>query len=205
MQKIVLASNNSHKLAEIAKMAAGLPVQILSLKDIGWTEEIPEDYDTFNQNALQKAMTVFRKTGFPCFSDDSGLEVDALNGLPGVHSARFCLSKYPDVAPHERDQYNNQLLLELMQHVGNRNARFRAVICYVEDGNPLYFEGVVRGTIATHPAGSNGFGYDPLFIPEGYNVTFAQMSPKQKNALSHRARAMEKFIEYLKSRVGKTF
>lgn len=100
MQQIVFASNNSHKLAEITKLVRGLSVQILSLKDIGWTEEIVEEYDTFKQNALQKAMTVHRKTGLSCFSDDSGLEVDALNGLPGVHSARFYMSKYPDVAPH---------------------------------------------------------------------------------------------------------
>lgn len=202
MQQIVFASNNRHKLAEIVELVEGLPIAIISLKDIGWTDEIPEDHDTFEQNAFQKAMTVFQKTGYACFSDDSGLEVEVLNGLPGVHSARFYLSKYSDVLPHERDRYNNQLLLDLMQHATNRKACFRTVICYVEDGVPRYFEGVVRGIIASAPAGSNGFGYDPLFIPEGHNITFAQMSSDQKNALSHRARAMEKFIDYLKSRIG---
>lgn len=201
MQKIIFASNNRHKLSEITKLAEGLPVEIVSLKEIGWTSEIPEDYDTFEQNALQKAITIFQHTGLSCFSDDSGLEVEALNGLPGVHSARFYLSKYPDVPPQDRDRYNNLLLLEMLQHSTNRNARFRTVICYVEDGHPHYFEGIVRGTIAYEPVGSNGFGYDPLFIPEGYQITFAQMSSEQKNMLSHRARAMEKFVQYLKNKI----
>ncbi|MGC8824218.1 MAG: RdgB/HAM1 family non-canonical purine NTP pyrophosphatase [Bacteroidales bacterium] len=200
MQKIIFASNNQHKLSEIRKLAEGLPVQIVSLKEVGWTEEIPEDYDTFEQNAQQKAMTIFQQTGLPCFSDDSGLEVEALNGLPGVHSARFYLSKYPDIPPHERDYYNNLLLLELLQHSTNRNARFRTVICYVEEGSPHFFEGEVRGTIANAPAGINGFGYDPLFIPEGYAITFAQMTQQQKNTLSHRSRAMAKFMDYLKNK-----
>ncbi|MCX7986224.1 MAG: RdgB/HAM1 family non-canonical purine NTP pyrophosphatase [Bacteroidales bacterium] len=199
MLKIVFASNNRHKLEEISKLISELPITILTLRDIGWTDEIPEDFETFEQNAYQKASTIYNHTGLPCFADDSGLEVEALNGLPGVRSARFSVSRYPDIPDNERDKFNNMLLLEMMQKETNRRAQFRTVICFIKDGKPLYFEGTVKGVIADEPIGKEGFGYDPLFIPDGYNVTFAQMPMEQKNLFSHRAKAVEKFIYYLKS------
>ncbi len=197
MKKIIFASHNKHKLSEIQKLTSGLPLEICSLSDIGWNKEIPEEFNTFEENALQKALTVFRETGMSCFSEDSGLEVEALEGKPGVYSARFSKQAYPDIHPSQRDFYNNLHLLDLMKEKSNRNAQYRAVICFVDGNEHHFFEGIVKGKLTYNPIGDKGFGYDPLFIPDGFQVTFAQMTQEQKNKLSHRARAIEKFIDFL--------
>lgn len=189
MKKIVFATNNAHKLREIRSMV-GPEMEILSLADIGCHDDIPEDADTFEGNALAKAMWVKEKYGYDCFSDDSGLEVDALGGAPGVYSARFC------GRPHD-DAGNNALLLEKLAGTTDRHARFRTAIALVEGDSHRFFRGEVEGEILTASAGTCGFGYDPLFRPLGWTKTFAEVSDSEKNAVSHRGRAVRKLIEYL--------
>lgn len=188
-RKIVFATNNAHKLQEMRQIA-GEAFEILSLADIDCRQELPETADTLEGNASMKAQYVFDHFRLDCFADDTGLEVDALNGAPGVHSARYATDGHDDVA-------NTALLLRNLSGVANRAARFRTAIALIEDGQLRLFEGKVEGAIATARAGAGGFGYDPVFIPNGHNCSFAEMTPEQKNAISHRARAAKALFDYL--------
>lgn len=188
MKKIVFATNNQHKLEELRSLTSG-KVEILSLNDISCHDDIPETSDTLEGNALQKARWIKERYGHDCFADDTGLEVEALNGAPGVYSARYAGDGHDSEA-------NMRLLLHNMEGKENRNARFRTVIALIEDGKEMLFDGIVKGTITNKPSGSNGFGYDPVFQPEGFDVTFAEMPSESKNSISHRGRAVKKLIEY---------
>ncbi len=190
--KLVFATNNLHKLQEVKPLLAN-KFNLLSLADIGFTEEIPEDFDTLELNASQKAWHIYNRFGIDCFADDTGLEVDALNGAPGVYSARYA-------GEHKSPQDNINKLLLALSGVENRRARFRTVISLVIGGNETLFEGVVEGVILTEKHGEAGFGYDPIFMPDGYNVSFAQMELDAKNAISHRGRAVSKLVSFLNSK-----
>jgi XTP/dITP diphosphohydrolase len=181
--KIVFATNNAHKLAEV-KAVLGDGWELVTLKEVGITEEIPETGKTLDENASIKARYVFERTGLDCFADDTGLEVEALNGAPGVRSARYATDGHDFAA-------NNRKLLHELDGVENRKARFRTVISLIIDGVERQVEGIVEGEIATSESGAEGFGYDPLFVPEGYDRTFAEMSAEEKNAISHRGRAVK--------------
>ncbi len=188
--KLVFATNNAHKLHEVAQ-ELGDAYTLLTPRDCGITEDIPENEPTLEGNALAKARYISSRTGLDCFADDTGLEVDALDGQPGVRSARYATDGHDDEA-------NKRLLLERMAAVNDRGAQFRTAIALVTDGREMLFEGVVRGTIAREEHGSGGFGYDPLFIPEGDDRSFAEMSDEEKNAVSHRGRAVRKLAAYLR-------
>ena len=188
-RKIVFATNNAHKLQEMRQLA-GEHFEILSLADIDCHEELPETADTLEGNAAMKAQYVFDHYGFDCFADDTGLEVAALNGAPGVHSARYATDGHDDVA-------NTALLLRNLSGQPNRAAQFRTAIALIERGQLRCFEGKVEGAIATALSGSGGFGYDPVLIPNGHSCSFAEMTPEQKNAISHRARAAAALFDYL--------
>lgn len=188
--QLVFATNNAHKLDEIRSIV-GNSIQILSLKDIDCHEDIPETADTLEGNALIKARYVYEKFGLNCFADDTGLEVESLNGAPGVHTARYA---YPD--RHDPEANTCKLLQELADK-DNRNARFRTAIALIVDGKEYLFEGVVEGEIATEKRGEQGFGYDPVFIPEQRGLTFAELGVDVKNQISHRARAVEKLCQFL--------
>ena len=187
--KIVFATNNHHKTKEINNIL-GNDIELLTLSDINLTDDIPENEPTLEGNALYKARYVFSKIHNTVFADDTGLEVDALGGLPGVKSARF--------AGEDKDSNANiDKLLNLLQTNKNRKARFRTVIALIHEGNEFLFEGIVNGEIIREKRGSEGFGYDPVFIPEEKNLTFAEMNLDDKNKLSHRARAFTKLKEFL--------
>ena len=189
MKEIVFATNNAHKLEEI-RAIIGNEFKILSLKDIGCDVDIPETAQTLEGNAEIKARYLKEHYGYDCFADDTGLEVEALNGAPGVYSARY--------AGEEHDSLKNMnLLLENMKSIDNRVARFRTVIALVIDDKLTIMDGIVNGEITTTAQGEKGFGYDPIFKPEGYNETFAMMSSEEKNKISHRGRATAKLVEYL--------
>ncbi len=190
MKKLVFATNNAHKLEEIHAIL-GSKIEILSLADIGCEADIPETADTLEGNALIKARYVYDNYKLDCFADDTGLEVDALNGLPGVHTARYA---YPD---RHDPEANMVKLLNALREKSNRNARFRTVIALIEKGEEHLFEGVVEGVIARGKSGTEGFGYDPVFIPQGQQKTFAELGEDTKNSMSHRARAAQKLAEYL--------
>ena len=193
MKNLVFATGNIHKLQEVQGLfKEGFALSCL--KDVNITEEIPETADNLVDNALQKARYVYEKCGIPCFADDTGLEVDALDGAPGVYSARY--------AGEQKDsKLNMLLLLENMNGKTNRNARFRTIIAYIdENAQEHIFEGEIKGKIIENMAGTNGFGYDPIFVPEGYDKTFAELSSEIKNTISHRARAMEKFLSYINNK-----
>ena len=189
--KIVFATNNAHKLGEEAQVV-GEKVELVTLRECGITEDIPENEPTLEGNALAKARYVYSRTGLNCFADDTGLEVDALNGEPGVRSARYATDGHDDEA-------NKRLLLERMQGVENRAAQFRTAVALIIDGKEYLFEGIVRGDIACEEHGEGGFGYDPLFFPEGGEKTFAEMSAEAKNDISHRGRAVRKLAEFLQN------
>lgn len=193
MKKLVFATNNPHKLEEI-RAILGSKLEILSLADIGCDVDIPETAETLEGNALIKAHYVYDNYKLDCFADDTGLEVDALHGLPGVHTARYA---YPDRHDPEANMIK---LLEALRENNDRNARFRTVIALIEKGKEHLFEGVVEGVIAREKSGTQGFGYDPVFIPEGNSKTFAELGEDVKNTISHRARAVQKLAEYLASR-----
>ena len=187
---LLFASGNNHKVEEVRQLLP-VPYQLLGLNDIQWTSDIPEPFDTFEDNAKAKVSLVFNHSGYPCFADDSGLEVDALNGRPGVYSARY--------AGEQRNSIDNiaKVLAELESET-LRSARFIAVIAYQLNADEVYlFKGHVNGSIAYYPSGNGGFGYDPVFIPAGFDRTFGELSPSVKNAISHRAMAMRKFLEFL--------
>lgn len=193
MKKLVFATNNPHKLEEI-RAILGSKLEILSLADIGCDADIPETAETLEGNALIKAHYVYDNYKLDCFADDTGLEVDALHGLPGVHTARYAYSDRHD------PEANMIKLLEALRENNDRNARFRTVIALIEKGKEHLFEGVVEGVIAREKSGTQGFGYDPVFIPEGNSKTFAELGEDIKNTISHRARAVQKLAEYLASR-----
>ena len=189
MKKLVFATNNAHKLSEI-RAILGDTIEILSLDDIGCTDEIPETADTLEGNALQKAHYIYDKYGCNCFADDTGLEVTALNGGPGVHTARYA---YPD---RHDPKANTLKLLSELDGVTDRSARFRTVIALIIDGEERLFEGIVEGTIPTEERGTEGFGYDPVFAPNELGKTFAEVGPDVKNEVSHRARAVRKLADF---------
>lgn len=191
MKNLVIVTNNIHKIKEIQDLLKD-KFSLLTLKDIGFNKEIEETADTIEGNAQIKAKTIFDLYGIECFADDTGLEVEALNNLPGVYSARYA-------GPSCSYQDNVNKLLTEMKDISNRRARFRTVICLYWLGKPLFFEGVVYGTIANEPLGTNGFGYDSVFIPDGYEKTYGQMSLEEKNSISHRALAVSKLIEFLQT------
>ena len=188
--KLVFATNNKHKLQEVRDIV-GDRVEVLSLADIGCYDDSPETADTLQGNALIKARHIYEKYGFDCFADDTGLEVEALDGAPGVYSARY--------AGEECDsEANMRKLLENLTGKTNRNAQFRTVIALIINGEEMLFNGIVKGAIATEKKGDSGFGYDPIFVPEGHSASFAQMSSEMKNSMSHRFRATQQLSEYLK-------
>jgi XTP/dITP diphosphohydrolase len=187
--QIVFASNNENKIKEI-KSILGNNFTLLSLSDINLVDDIPEDEPDLEGNALAKARYVFNSTGKNVFADDTGLEVDALNGLPGVHSARFA-------GENKDSSANIEKVLSLLGTSANRKARFRTVIALIFEKKEYLFEGVVNGILINEKRGNEGFGYDPVFIPEGKYQTFAEMDPDEKNSISHRARAFEKLMKFL--------
>lgn len=189
MEELVIATHNKHKLEEIQKVL-GDKIKIVSLRDLGCNEDIPETGTTLKENAYQKAKYVWDKYGKNCFADDTGLIVEALNGAPGVYSARYA-------GEHCSFDDNIDLLLENMEGKTNRNARFETVICLIQDGKEQYFEGRCDGCILTERYGRGGFGYDPIFMPNGYGESFAELSMEEKNKISHRGKATDKLIKYL--------
>lgn len=189
MEELVIATNNQHKVEEIRR-ALGNKIKLISLKDLGCREEIPEDGTTLKENAYQKAKYVWDKYKKNCFADDTGLMVEALDGAPGVYSARYA-------GEHCSFDDNIDLLLENMEGKTNRNACFATVICLIQDGEPVYFEGKCEGCILTERYGRGGFGYDPIFMPKGYGESFAEISMEEKNKISHRGKATEKLIKHL--------
>lgn len=191
--ELVFATNNRHKLEELQELL-GSEIKLLSLGDIGCYEDIPETQPTLEGNARQKSFFVYEKYGYNCFADDTGLEIEALDGEPGVYSARY--------AGDARDSdANMNKVLEKLVKINSREARFRTVISLVINGEETQFEGIVEGAILTEKKGNSGFGYDPVFQPKGYSQSFAEMSLEQKNKISHRGRAVEKLVNFLKSGV----
>jgi XTP/dITP diphosphohydrolase len=188
--QLVFATNNRHKLEEVSAKIGG-SIQLLTLDDIGCTDDIEETGTTFIQNASIKSRYIFNHYHLNCFGDDSGLEIDALNGEPGVYSARYA-------GAHGNHAANIAKVLANMQGQTNRAARFRTVISLLWQGEEHFFEGTVEGTIRYEIAGEGGFGYDPIFQPDGYDITFAEMSMDEKNRISHRAKAMDGLIGFLK-------
>ena len=188
--KICFATHNAHKLVEIRQIL-GSEFEIVGLDDLGCTEEIPETGSTLEENSLIKAKHVFDNYDVNCFADDSGLEVEALNGAPGVYSARYAGE------PSDSTK-NNVLLLKNLESHSNRKAQFRTVITLLQNGKVNQFEGVVSGQITENNKGFKGFGYDPIFIPDGHHITFAEMSPEEKNSISHRGKAMAKLVSFFK-------
>ena len=191
MQDIVFATNNSHKLEEIRRIIGG-KFRILSLKEIGCEDDIPETADTLEGNAIMKARYAKQHYGYDCFADDTGLMVNALDGAPGVYSARYAGPGHDSVA-------NMSLLLKNLQGITDRRARFVTVIALILNGVETTFEGQVEGRILTEPHGADGFGYDPVFQPDESDMSFAEMSADAKNAISHRGRATEKLMAYLQT------
>lgn len=189
--KLVFATNNKNKILEVQQM---LPetIEIVSLESIGCFEEIPETADTIEGNAVLKANYITEKYGFNCFADDTGLEVEALNGEPGVYSARYAGNQC-------NSEDNMHKLLEALADKTNRNAQFKTVIALNLNGKQHLFTGIARGEITTEKIGNKGFGYDPIFKPEGYNLTFAQLSLEEKGAISHRGKATNQLIAFLKN------
>lgn len=190
MQRLCFATNNKHKIDEVRHALNG-SLTLLTLNEINCQEELPETMPTLEGNSLQKAEYVFQHYGIPCFADDTGLEVDALNGEPGVYSARYA-------GAQRSSEDNIRLLLKNLEREKNRRARFKTVFALVGlENEPVFFEGRVEGVITTAKRGEAGFGYDPVFIPDGFDKTFAEMDLSQKNLISHRALATKKLIDYL--------
>jgi len=190
IKELVFATNNAHKIEEAA-YTVGSQFKILSLKDILCEDETEETGTTFKENASIKTHHIYQKYNLDCFGDDSGLEIEALNGEPGVYSARYA-------GKHGNHDANITLVLNRLQGVNNRKARFKTVISLIWKGQEFWFEGIVPGTIRTELSGSQGFGYDPIFQPDGYMVTFAEMSLQEKNRISHRGKAIAQLIDFLK-------
>lgn len=187
--KLIFATSNQHKVQEVRSM---LPegVEIQSLKDIGFTDELPETQDTIEGNSLQKAETLGKALGIACFAEDTGMEVETLNGEPGVYSARYA-------GKNASYQDNVDKVLTKMRGQANRRARFKTVITYYNAGQYVQFEGITQGTILEQPCGTNGFGYDPIFVPDGAEKTYAEMSLEEKNTYSHRKKSFSGFANHL--------
>ena len=188
-KKFVFATNNAHKLEEVTAIL-GDKIELLSMKDIHCSADIPETADTLEGNALLKARYIFENYHLDCFADDTGLEVEALNGAPGVYSARYAGDAHNSEA-------NMRKLLQDMEGIENRKAQFRTVFALIINGKEHLFEGIVKGEITKHRHGTSGFGYDPVFIPEGYTQTYAEMGSELKNKISHRAVATDKLCNFL--------
>jgi len=187
--KLVFATNNQNKLKELQNLL-GVDIELLSLADIKCNDEIPEDYETLEENATQKAKYIYDKFGVNCFADDTGLEIEALNNEPGVYSARY--------AGEDKDaKANMKKVLENLNGIENRSAQFRTVISLIIDGKEKQFEGIVKGNILQEGRGKDGFGYDPVFEPKGYDTSFAEMEMGEKNKISHRGLAVQKLVNYL--------
>lgn len=189
MKKFVFATNNAHKLKEVAAIV-GHQIELLSLEDIGCHDDIPETSDTLEGNALQKAKYVYERYHIDCFADDTGLEVEALDGAPGVYSARYA-------GEGHNSEENIRKLLHELEGKDNRKARFRTVFALIINGKEHLFEGIVKGEIIATKRGTSGFGYDPVFVPEGFTQTFAEISDAQKNKISHRAIGVNKLCKFL--------
>jgi XTP/dITP diphosphohydrolase len=189
---LCLATNNSHKVEELQALL-GADFQLKTLQEIGCLVDLPETQNTFQGNSLQKAMYVWENYGIPCIADDSGLEVEVLNGEPGVFSARYA-------GEHGNHEANIAKLLKNLEGIENRAAQFRSVITLIENGKSHQFEGIIKGKIIDQKRGTQGFGYDPIFMPDGYDTTFAEMSMAEKNPISHRGLAVSKLIGYLSER-----
>lgn len=189
MKDIVFATNNAHKADEIRRILHGR-YNLLTLADIGCHDDIPETAATLDGNARLKAQYVYDRYGYDCFADDTGLEVEALGGAPGVYSARYA-------GPGHDSKANMAKLLAELEGKDNRKARFRTVIALIVGGETVIMDGIVEGCITETPSGNDGFGYDPVFMPSGHDCTFAQMSAEEKNAISHRGRAVARLVEYL--------
>jgi XTP/dITP diphosphohydrolase len=187
---LCFATNNQHKIEEV-RAHLGSDFHLVGLEEIECTDELPEEQPTLEGNSFQKAEYVYKNFGVSCFADDTGLEVEALQGAPGVYSARYA-------GEQRRAEDNMQLLLKNLAHAQNRKARFRTVITLITPEFTKQFEGIVNGQIIHEHRGNGGFGYDPIFLPDGFNKTLAEMSMEEKNAISHRARAVNKLIEFLK-------
>lgn len=194
MLELVIASNNQGKIKELRALLPDF--RLHSLQAVGLTAEIPEPYETFEENALNKARTVYEFCGMNTLSDDSGICVPALGNAPGVHSA------YYGGLPRSDEKNNARLLKALSESQGGREAFYKAVICLIWHGEPYFFEGICEGRIAEAPVGTGGFGYDPLFIPSGYEHTFAELPAEVKNGLSHRGKAIQKMVAFLKEHTG---
>ncbi len=192
MKEYIIATNNKHKVEEI-QQALGKNIKLITLKELGLKEDIPETANTLQGNALQKAKFIYDRFQKPCFADDTGLEVEALDGRPGVFSARYA---------GEGCSFDDNIdkLLDEMEGKTNRKASFKTVICLLEDGKELFFEGKCEGVILTERYGKGGFGYDPIFMPKGYGESFAEMSLEEKNNISHRAKAVKKLVEHINSK-----
>ncbi|HHN63939.1 MAG TPA: RdgB/HAM1 family non-canonical purine NTP pyrophosphatase [Nitrospirae bacterium] len=199
MVKILLATGNKGKIKEMNALFSDMDIEFIGTDTLKETPEVVEDGKTYHDNALKKAMTFYKIALIPTLAEDSGLEVDALHGAPGVYSARIAGEGAPDAEKVRK-------LLEMMKDVPDerRTARFVSVLCLVLDGKPYFFEGQVRGHITRRPSGRSGFGFDPVFVPEGYKRTFASLGQKTKNRISHRARAIEKLKEFLKERLTRS-
>ena len=191
MRELVFATNNQHKLGELSRIV-GDKFHLLSLKDVNCFDDIPETAETLKGNAAIKARYIWEKFGRNCFADDTGLEVDALNGQPGVYSARYA-------GEMQDSEANLAKVLREMNGKSNRTARFRTVICLIFEEKEYYFEGIVNGILLSERRGVSGFGYDPIFVPDGFEQTFAEMNLDLKNKISHRGKATEKLLDFLKS------
>ncbi len=189
MKKICFATNNAHKLEEVQSIL-GDRFEVQSLKDIGFEGELPETHETLEENSLEKAEYLFKQFGIPVFSDDSGLEVTALGGKPGVHTAHY--------AGDRNAEKNMDKVLSELDGANDRSGQFRAVVTYIDAAGVQQFEGIIKGQVALEKIGKDGFGYDPIFIPEGYDQTFAVLSAEVKNTMSHRKRSVEKLAQFLK-------
>ena len=190
MQQLVIASNNAHKISEIKEIVGD--IELLSLKDIGFNAEIPEPFHTFEENALAKASAIYKFSGKNIFADDSGICVNALGGAPGVDSAHY--------SGQRDDEKNLQKVIAELKDKQDKSAFYKAVICLIWDGEVYYFEGICEGKIIDEKRGERGFGYDPIFIPDGYEQTFAELPLSTKNMISHRGKAVKKMVEFLEGR-----
>ena len=189
MRTLVFATNNKNKIKEINHLFSN-SIELLSLEDINCKEEIPETTDTIEGNALQKARYVYEKYGYNCFADDTGLEIENLNNAPGIYSARYA-------GNHKSSEDNMKKVLSELEDSTNREAQFKTVISLIIDGKETLFEGIVKGVITENKSGSEGFGYDPIFQPKGYDITFSEMSLAEKNKISHRGKAVRRLADYL--------
>jgi XTP/dITP diphosphohydrolase len=198
MRELIFTTHNEHKAIEIQSILHQF-YRVLTLDQAGFAEEIPEEQDTLEGNALQKARFVYDRLGMDCFADDTGLEVDALNGEPGVYSARYAELSGDRMPEEQITDANIRRLLRQLEGVVDRRARFRTVIALIIGGEQYFFEGIVEGSIISAGRGDSGFGYDPVFLPRGYQETFAEMQLREKNAISHRARAVFLLADFLKN------